>query len=255
MSETRAFAAFTPAIIALLAIPLVLLAGVAGWMWHSSGTDPAANLSRTDRAAIEAVVKDYILAHPEILPQAMENLQNRETTKRLAGIRNELEMPFPGVVLGNPQGKVTLVEFTDFACTYCKQSVADIEALVKEHPDLRVVVREFPILSPQSAEAAKMGFAAARQGKYAAFHTAMFAAGRPDTAAIEAAAKTAGVDLARAKADLARPDFEAELIRNGDLARQLGFTGTPSWVVGDTVLSGAVGKDRLAEAIVAARKS
>ena len=82
----------------------------------------------------------------------------------------------------------------------------------------------------------------------------MYDAGRPDPAAIEAAAKAAGVDLARAKADLARPDFEAELIRNVDLARQLNFTGTPSWVLGDTVLSGAVGKDRLAEAIAAARK-
>lgn len=253
MSDARTLSV-TPAILALIAVPLVLIAGAAGWMLHSIEDDPAANLARGDRAAIEAVVRDYILAHPEILPQAMENLQNRETAKRLTGIRKELEMPFPGVILGNPQGTVTLVGFSDFACTYCRQSVADVEALVKENPDLRVVMREFPILSPQSAEAAKMGFAAGRQGKYPAFHAAMFAAGRPDAAAIEAAAKAAGLDLTRAKADLARPDFEAELIRNVDLARQLGFTGTPSWVVGDTVLSGAVGKDRLAEAVAAARK-
>lgn len=245
---------FAPAILALVAIPVLLIGGVAGWMWHASRSDPAAGLSRQDRAAIEAVVKDYILSHPEILPQAMENLQQREVAQRLQGIRTQLETPFPGVVLGNPKGTVTLVEFTDFACTYCRQSVADVEELVKANPDLRVVVRELPILSPQSTDAAKMALAAARQGKYAAFHHAMFEAGRPDAATIEAAARAAGVDLARARQDMARPDLDEELMRNGDLARQLGFNGTPSWVVGDTVLSGAVGKDRLAEAIAEARK-
>jgi hypothetical protein len=131
-------------------------------------------------AAIEEVVRDYILAHPEILPEAMENLRERETGKQLEAVAGKLETPFPGAVLGNPQGKVTLVEFTDFACTYCRASVADVEALIAANPDLKVVVRELPILSPQSADAARMGLAAAEQGKYPAFHKAMFAAGRPD---------------------------------------------------------------------------
>jgi protein-disulfide isomerase len=156
-------------------------------------------------------------------------------------------------VLGNPAGKTVLVEFTDFACTYCRQSVADVEALVRENPDLKVVIREFPILSPLSADAARMGLAAAVQGKYAAFHHAMFEAGRPDPAAIAAAARAAGLDAAKAKALIATPEIEAELNRNVDFARQLGFNGTPSWVVGDEILSGAVGKERLAEAIAKAR--
>jgi protein-disulfide isomerase len=150
---------------------------------------------------------------------------------------------------------VTLVEFTDFGCTYCRQSVADIEALIAANPDLRVVIRELPILSPQSADAAKMALAAAEQGKYAAFHRAMFAAGRPGPETIAAAAKAAGLDMDRARKTIADPRVEAELERNVDFARQLGFNGTPSWIAGEQLLSGAVGKDRLAEAIEAAAKS
>ncbi len=103
----------------VLAVAAALVAGgAAGWFWHSYRADPAANLGAADRAAIETVVHDYILAHPEILPQAMENLQKRETASALSSIRGEVEKPFPGAIMGNPQGKVTLVEFTDFACGY-----------------------------------------------------------------------------------------------------------------------------------------
>ena len=237
----------------VLAVVAALVAGgAAGWFWHSHKADPAAGLGTADRAAIEKVVHDYVLAHPEILPQAMENLQKRETASALSSIRRDVETPFPGAIMGNPQGMVTLVEFTDFACGYCRQSVADVDALIAANPQLRVVVRELPILSEESAGAARMALAAAEQGKYGAFHRAMFAAGRPDPATVEAAAKTAGVDLERARRFAADPRVEAELRRNLELARQLGFNGTPSWVVGDEIMSGAVGKDRLAAAITAA---
>ena len=226
----------------------------AGWLWREMG-NPAANLPRGDRAAIEKVVHDYILAHPEILPQAMENLQKKDTANRLTSVRKDVETPFPGAVLGNPSGSVTLVEFTDFACTFCRQSVAEIEALVAAHPDLRVVIRELPILSPASADAAKMALAAAEQGKYAAFHKAMFAAGQVGPETIAAAARVAGLDMARAKAFAARPQVEDELDRNIELARTLGFSGTPSWVVGNAAMSGAVGQRKLSDAIEAAKKS
>jgi protein-disulfide isomerase len=200
------------------------------------------------------VVHDYILDHPEILPQAMDNLQKRDNAQALSGIRDEVNRPYPGAVIGNPQGKVTLVEFTDFACTFCRQSVAEVDQLVAANPDLRVVVRELPILSPQSGDAAKMALAAAEQGKYAAFHRAMFAAGRPAPDTIAAAAQAAGLDMDRARKTIADPRLDAELNRNVDFARQLGFNGTPSWVAGETLLSGAVGQDKLSEAIEAARK-
>ncbi len=241
-----------------LAIAAVLCAAAgtaAGWLWHSRsfGADPAAALTGQSRAAIEQVVRDYVLEHPEILPQAMENLRRREDGKRLAGIRSEVENPFPGAVLGNPSGKLTLVEFSDFACGYCRKSVEDVKALIAANPDLRVVMRELPILSPESTEAARMALAAARQGKYPAFHDALFAAGRPSAQSIEAAARVAGLDLARARADIASPQIAAEIERNMDFARQLGFQGTPSWIVGEDIHAGAVGKEELAKSIEKAR--
>lgn len=239
----------------LVGLLLVLAGGAAGWFWQAnrSGADPASRLVAADRKAIEQVVHDYILAHPEILPEAMDNLQKRETARQLAGIRNDVERPFPGAVLGNAQGKVTLVEFSDYACTFCRQTVPEVEALIAANPDIRVVIREFPILSPASADAARMALAAAEQGRYAAFHRAMFAAGRPDPATIEAAARAAGLDMDRARKVMAEPRVKAELEQNLGFARQLGFNGTPSWVVGDQAFSGAVGAEQLGKAISAAR--
>jgi protein-disulfide isomerase len=236
-------------VLTVVGIVLALGAGLfVGRYWRGIG--PISG----DRAAVEQVVHDYILDHPEILPQAMENLQKRENAQALSGISDEVRAPFAGAVLGNPRGKVTLVEFTDYACTFCRQSVAEVDQLVAANPDLRVVVRELPILSPQSGDAAKMALAAAEQGKYAAFHRAMFAAGRPAPDTIAAAAQAAGLDMARARKTLADPRLQAELDRNIDFARQLGFNGTPSWVAGEQLLSGAVGKDRLNDLVEAARR-
>lgn len=244
-----------PLVFALAGLLIALVGGFAGWSWHAGSlrSDPAASIATADRAAIERVVRDYILAHPEVLPEAMDNLRKRENAKQLSGVADKVGQPFPGAVMGNPNGKVTLVEFTDYACTYCRQSVRDVEALIAANPDLRVVVRELPILSPESANAARMALAAAEQGKYAAFHNAMFAIGRPDAQTIAAAARQAGLDMDRAQKIFADPRVEAELAANLDLARQLGFNGTPAWVVGETMLSGAVGQEELAKAIAAAR--
>lgn len=229
-----------------LGLPVLLVGAVAGWLLHDSGPG--------NRAATEKIVREYILNNPEILPEAMQNLQRKESAKMLTGVRADVEKPFPGAVLGNPKGAVTLVEFTDYACGYCRQSVADVQQLIKGNPDLRVVVRELPILSEESSDAARMALAAAEQGKYAAFHDAMFAAGRPSAATIESAARTAGLDIARARRIAASPAVEAELGRNLEIAQRLGFSGTPSWVTGDSVLSGAVGLDALSGAIAKARK-
>ncbi|MEY4161239.1 MAG: hypothetical protein RLZZ136_1860 [Pseudomonadota bacterium] len=230
-----------------LAFAFAGLGAIAGGWWQSRYGGAA------EQDRIGAVVHAYLLEHPEVLPEAMEALQKKENAKQLSGLRAAVEKPWPGEVLGNPAGKVTLVEFTDFACTYCRHSVADVEALIAANPDLRVVVRQLPILSPESADAARMGLAAAEQGKYPAFHKAMFAAGRPDKLTIAAAAQAAGLDLARAQQVIVSPGIEAELARNLEFARQLGFNGTPSWIVGDALLSGAVGQEKLAKAIAEAR--
>jgi len=233
---------------------LLLLGAAGGWWWESLRNDAAVSMNVRDRAAIEQVVREYVLNHPEILPEAMNNLQARENAKQLANVGEELEQPFPGAVLGNPEGSVVLVAFSDFGCTYCRQSVADVAALIRSNSDLKVVVRELPILSQESAEAAKWGLAAAEQGRYAAFHDAMFAAGRPAPETIDVAARAAGLDLDRARKVIIEPRIAAEIERNLAIARKLGFNGTPSWVIGEQLLAGAVGKEALQQAIIAARE-
>ncbi|MEO5587569.1 MAG: DsbA family protein [Novosphingobium sp.] len=218
---------------------VVLLGALGGWL--------------ASRATMGKVVHNYVLEHPEILPLAMENLRKNDDAKQLAGIRGDVQTPFPGAILGNPNGKIVVVEFADYACGYCKRSVADLDALIASNPEIKVVMRELPILSPQSADAAKMALAAGDQGKYAGFHKAMYEIGKPDAQTIDAAAKAAGVDLDRARKFIANPELEAEIERNMAFARKLGFQGTPSWVIGDRLLSGAVGKDVLAKAIAEAK--
>ncbi len=236
MAETKT----AQSLILSLAGLAMLVVGAAGGWWYES--------RRT-----KEVVKQTILENPEILQQASQELQRRESARSLASVSESIFTPFPGSVLGNPQGKVTLVEFTDFACTYCRSSVAEVEDLIKANPDLKVVVRQMPILSPQSGVAAQWGLAAAEQGRYAAFHQAMFAGGRADPTTIAAAAKVAGLDLARAQKFLADPRVAQELEGNLGYARTLGFQGTPSWVIGAQMFSGAVGKDILAKAIAEER--
>jgi protein-disulfide isomerase len=241
--------------VARLAIPalLVLVAAAAGWTaaWFHSGS--TTSLTSGEREAIEIVVRDYILEHPEILPEAIGVLQRRENAKQLAGIADEVHTPFPGAVLGNPKGAVTLVEFSDFACGFCRKSAGDIEALIAGNPDLRIVIRELPIISPYSADAASMGPAAAEQGKYARFHDAMFASGRVDPTTIEAAARKAGLDMGKARKTAQSPRVRQELEKNMAFARQLQFDGTPSWIAGGRLIAGAVGLESLEEAVKAVR--
>lgn len=232
-------------------IALLLVGMAAGWLFESSRSQA---LGSADKAAIERVVRGYILDHPDILPEAMERLRTNEARKQLAGVSDQIEAPYPGAVLGNAQGTVTLVEFTDYGCSYCRKSVADVEALIGANPDLRVIIRELPILSPASTEAARMALAAAAQGRFAAFHQAMFELGSPNSQTISAAADAAGVDLERARRMIADPKIDAEIAKNLAFARQLGFEGTPSWVIGNAIMSGAVGQNELAKAIADARR-
>ena len=193
--------------------------------------------------------RDYLVANPDILPEMADAYQAQMAQDRLAGVPDTVRQPFPGAVLGNPQGKHTLVKFTDYGCGYCRLSVADVDRLVKEDPELRVVIREWPIFEGSEA-AARMGLAAAKQGKFAAYYHAMFERGSPSAENIAAAARVAGVDMDAARSFGVSEEATAELARNQAYARQLGFTGTPSWIAGKTVLEGAVGQATLAEAIV-----
>jgi protein-disulfide isomerase len=209
----------------------------------------------TDKVAIEHIVHDYLLAHPEIIPEAMTAMQSRDVATLLRNNRAEVETPFPGAVAGNPQGDVTLVEFFDYACPYCRAAQADVTRLIAADPKLRVVYRDFPVLTDASGEAALAALSAATQGKYAAFHDRMFTTpGKVDRERTVAIVRAAGLDERRTAADLNNPALKAEIRRNLELGRALGLTGTPTFIVGDRILSGAVGYDKLAEAVAAARR-
>ena len=226
-----------------LTVVIALVAGFGGAaLWDFTGLG-----DRTMRA--------YLLANPEVLPEAMDVLRQREQLARIEPLRSELERPFPGAVLGNPSGSVTLVEFSDYACTYCRQSVADVAALIAANPDLKVVVHEYPILSPESLDAARMALAAAQQGKYARFHDAMYRMGPPTAEVIAAAAKEAQLDMALAKTAIDSGVFDMQLRSNASLASQIGISGTPGWVIGERMFDGAVGRDVLGDAIEATRQS
>lgn len=198
-------------------------------------------------------VRAYLLEHPEVIPEALDRLRLKQAATQIAANRQQLVTPFEGAWIGAEQPDVTLVQFFDYACGFCRASLADIERLVAEDPKLRVVFRELPILSPDSEQAARASLAAAEQGKFPRFHTALYAAGPPGPDSIAAAARAAGLDPGRMAATAASPRADQELQRNLDLARALGVNGTPAWIVGDQALSGAVGYAALKKAIAAAR--
>lgn len=197
-------------------------------------------------------VRAYLLANPEVIPEAMEKLQARQARQSVVANRIAVETPFPGAVAGNPRGDVTLVEFYDYNCGYCRASLPTVRRLIRQDPNLRVVFRELPILAPSSRTAARASLAAAAQGKFNAFHDALFGAGRVTDATVSSAARIAGVDLSKLPA--LAPRIDAELTRTFDTAGKLGIGGVPGWVIGDRVLSGAMSQDDLARAIADARR-
>lgn len=205
-----------------------------------------------DRQGGESV-RTYLLAHPEVIPEAMEKLREKQSATQIGQRRREIETPFAGAWIGAEKPDVTLVQFFDYACGFCKASLPDVERLVREDPKVRVVFRELPILSPESEQAARYSLAAATQGRFIRFHDAMYKVGRPSAATIDLAARAAGLDPAQAQATAGSKGAEREIVRNLELARELGFNGTPSWVVGDQMLSGAVGYDALKKAVADAR--
>lgn len=198
----------------------------------------------------EKLVREALISNPEIILDASQALRDKQYAQTLGPLRASLERPFYSSWKGAEKPEVTLTYFFDYACGYCRQSNPDIERLLKEDKGLRVVYREFPILGPESIVAARLSLTASKAGKFAAYHDALYAAGRPSQETIAAAARAAGIPFEPTD-DAAQ---QAELKANMSLASQLGATGTPLFVVGDRVINSAVGYDALKEAIEAAKK-
>ena len=195
------------------------------------------------------IVRQGLLADPRILADAADALRDAQYAPALAANRVAIETPFASSWKGAAKPDVTLVEFFDYACPYCKASNPAIDRLLQEDKGLRVVYRELPILGPDSLTAARLSLEASKLGRFAQFHDTLWRVGRPGPETITTAAKAAGI-VAQPKDD---PAAEGELKRNFQLAGQLGATGTPLFVIGDRVLNGAVGYDTLKEAIAGAR--
>jgi len=237
---------WTPVLLALL------VAGGAA-VAYAATTDKATPAA-ADRAAIEAVVHDYILAHPEIIPEAIKRLQAKEMAQKVAENRAELETPYKGAWEGAAKPDVTLVAFMDYACGFCRASLPDLARLVKEDPGLRIVYRELPIIAEGSAGAARVSLLAAEDGKFMAFHKAMYAAGDVEPATVVKVASKIGLDSGKAQAALKSKASDGPIVENVRLAQALDATGTPMFVVGDQVFTGAVGYDALKAAIAEARQ-
>ena len=220
-------------------------------------------LSADQQQAIGILVKSYIAAHPEIVQDALDKRQkDADADKARTTIKDNNATIFNSahqVVLGNPQGNVTMVEFFDYNCAYCKRALPDMMSLLSANPNLRFVLKEFPVLGDGSVEAAHVAVAARMQDptgkKYIEFHQKLLGGrGAADKARALAVAKDVGFDMARIEKDMDSPEVKTTIDEDMKLADALGVSGTPSYVVGDEVVVGAVGIDELKAKIKAVRK-
>jgi len=233
-----------------------------------SAAVPAAaqDFSTAQRGEIEKIIRDYLIKHPEVLQEAMAELEKKqavaETEKARSAIKSHAEAIFNSprqVTLGNPQGDVTFVEFFDYNCGYCKRALNDMMELMAKDPKLKVVLKEFPVLGPTSVEAAQVAVAVRMQDKtgkkYLEFHQKLLTGrGQIDKAKALAAAKEIGLDMARMEKDLKSDEIGKTLEESMKLAEALGLNGTPSYVIGNDVVIGAVGLAQLSQKIQAARQ-
>lgn len=224
-----------------------------------------AQMNVGQRTEIEGIIKDYLMKHPEVLREALIELErrskNEEAEKRSQALKDMSPRIFSSkyqVVLGNPNGKVQLVEFFDYNCGYCRRAMTDLMNLMKNNPDLRVVLKEFPVLGPKSVEAAIVAAALHKQfqgEKYWAFHQRlMLAKGQIGKEQAMAAAKASGADMAKLQKDIDSEETKAGIGEVMQIADALNLTGTPSYIVGNEIVVGAVGSAQLQTKIDNLRK-
>lgn len=217
------------------------------------------------KAEIEGIIKDYLLRHPEVLRESLIELQKREKAEEAAERSKTLETASTAIfnskyqtVIGNPKGAITMVEFFDYNCGYCRKALTDLSKLIKDFPDLRVVLKEFPVLGQGSLEAAQVASALRNQisnEKYWDFHQKMFGMrGQIGKAQALAVARDMGADMDKLDKDMKSPDAMAGIQEVLSVADKLSLTGTPSWIIGKEVVIGAVGYGELRGKIVNMQK-
>lgn len=260
------FSRFTGRRFGFLLLPLLLIIAAGAWYLldpgFRAGLQPTTASENLPRDAFERRVRDYLVANPEVIVEAMQNLERKqreaeqtEAQAALTAHRDELLNSPESPVGGNPQGDVTLIEFFDYNCPYCRQVAPAMVAAEDGDPQLRIVYKEFPILGPNSVFAAKAALAALRQNLYPQFHKAMMqVSGSADEAQVVAVAKEIGLNVEQLRTDMQDPAMDAEIDRNLALARALRINGTPGFVIGDEILRGATDLQTMQRLIDQARK-
>lgn len=229
---------------------------------QSSPSITITNGQKLDATTLGPVIEQYLMDHPEVIAKAVAKLQQRQADAEEAGfqqtvgtVQDQLLNARLSPVLGNPKGDVTVVEFFDYKCPYCKRVADDVLKLIADDPNVRVVFKEFPILGPDSQLAALAALAADRQGKYSAFHKAAMEHRGPFTKdAILAIAKDVGLDADKLQADMADKALTGEIAANQALAEKLGINGTPAFIVGKQKAPGAITLDDMKKLVSDARQ-
>jgi protein-disulfide isomerase len=251
MMTKRAVQWFLPALASLL------LTGAP----QAQDIEAVSGLAPAEKEAISELIHDYLLANPEVLIQSLQLYEERkaeiEAEQQLLAViteREKLQNDPNSPVIGNPGGDVVVVEFFDYQCPYCIEVAPLIRDAVKTDGNIRLVMKEFPILGPDSMTAARMALASVKQGKYEEFHFALMAAtGGLDAEKAFKVAENIGLDVAQLRRDLQSPEIDSMLQQNYTLAETLGISGTPFFVIGDEVVSGALTIDTLRQIVAGLR--
>jgi protein-disulfide isomerase len=246
-------------------LPLVAAIVLAfGVLTHSPTVVTAADdavFNAAQKEALDAQIRDYLIRHPEIIMESIQAMQQREelaqereTAQRMASLGDELERDPGDPVLGNPDGDVTLVEFFDYQCGYCKRMLEPLITFAREDGNIRIVLKEFPILGPESLVAARASLAARKQGKYEAFHIALMTLrGRLSEPAIFQAALEVGLDTEQLQKDMQSPEVLNHIRKSRQLGEALSVRGTPAFIINGTIIPGALRDGQLADLVAKAR--
>lgn len=237
----------------MIARPAFRIVAIFLWALISAPTIAAAQqstpLDQAEQEAIKALILQTIRDNPEVLVETLLAYQAEAQAEAQAEQRAVIERAGEFLqsdtntgVMGNPDGQIVLVEFFDYNCPYCRRAAPVLFELIEENPDLRIIMREWPILGPDSEMAARASLAAIKQNKFEVFHEALMAQPRANAVMIRRAAEQAGLDYDQLQADMDAPEVDTHIAKSRDLARQLGISGTPTFLIGETLVPGLLEK-------------